>query len=163
MAHWVICKFCEEKFDRDKIEALKVDKVRYIHKTCEEAYEKERQDYIALEDYVKQLFKTEIVSAKIKRQIWQFKKEYRYTYSGILKTLSWWYGIKQNTLEKANDGIGIVPYVYQDAHNYYYSLYLAEIQNMQITQEQLKLNVIEVEIESPQVKRKEPKLFNLGV
>ena len=97
--------------------------------------------------------------------IWNksFQKEYKYTYSGMLKTLTWWFDIKQNSIEKANNGIGIIPYVYQDAHNYYYSLYLAETQNIQFTQEQLTMNIIEVEIEPPQVKRKEPKLFNLGV
>lgn len=167
MAHWVICKQCEQKFNRDKEECVAVDGRRYVHKTCFEAYDnsksKEEKDLIALETYIKQLFKTTTVSARIKKQIQSFQKEYKYTYSGMLKTLTWWFDIKQNSIEKANNGIGIIPYVYQDAHNYYYSLYLAETQNIQFTQEQLTMNTIEVEIEPPQVKRKEPKLFNLGV
>lgn len=167
LAHWVICKQCEQRFNRDKEECVPVDGRRYVHKSCFEAYDnsksKEEKDLIALETYIKQLFKTTTVSAKIKKQIQSFQKEYNYTYSGMLKTLTWWFEIKQNSIEKANNGIGIIPYVYQEAHNYYYSLYLAETQNLQFTQEQLKMNVIEVEIEPPQVKRKEFKLFNLGV
>jgi hypothetical protein len=167
LAHWVICKLCEERFNRDKEECVAIEGRRYMHKTCFETYTNEKtqeeKNLIALETYIKELFQISTISAKIKKQIQSFKQKYNYTYSGMLKTLTWWFNIKQNSIEKANNGIGIIPYVYQDAQNYYYSLYLAEIQNMQITQEQLKMNIIEVEIEPPQVKRKEPKLFNLGV
>ena len=47
----------------------------------------------------------------------------------MLKTLIYWYEIKGNSTEKANGGIGIIPYVYKDASEYYYSIYLAQIAN----------------------------------
>ena len=52
-----------------------------------------------------------------------FKKEYNYSYTGIQKTLYWWYEIKKNDLSKANDGIGIVPFIYKDACDYFYRIY----------------------------------------
>jgi hypothetical protein len=48
--------------------------------------------------------------------------KYNYTYSGIHRSLEYFYEVKGNSLDKANGGIGIVPFVYQDAYNYYYSL-----------------------------------------
>ena len=168
MAHWVICKHCAIKFNRDKEDAVKVDGRRYVHQKCYEEYQniqnEEERDYAQLEEYIKQLFNIDVLSAKIKRQIWQFKKEYNYTYSGMFKTLNWWYGIKQNSLEKANNGIGIVPFVYQDALNYYHSVFLADFENSQkmANSNYNKPAVKTVEIESPEGEWR-VKLFDLGV
>ena len=37
--------------------------------------------------------------------------------------------VKGNTVEKCNGGIGIIEYCYQDAYNYYLSIYLAQQNN----------------------------------
>lgn len=165
--HYVICKYCNQRFNRAKEESVLVGGRRYAHPKCVEEYEKqktqEEKDIAALETYIKNLFKINTLTAKIKRQINSFKKEYNYTYSGILKTLTWWFEIKGNSIEKANDGIGIVPYVYQNAHNYYYSLYLAEFTNSLLSPEASQIKVKEVCIEEPTVEKKQPKLFNLEV
>ena len=42
-------------------------------------------------------------------------KEYNFSYSGILRTLIYFYDIRGNTIEASNGGIGIVPYVYEEA------------------------------------------------
>ena len=47
----------------------------------------------------------------MRKQIQEFHQEYGYTYTGMLKTLYWWYEIKDHTTELAQNGIGIVPYV----------------------------------------------------
>jgi len=96
---------------------------------------------------------------KIKKQIRDFKSEYGYSYTGILKTLYWWYEIKEHTLELSNDGIGIVPYVYNDAEQYYYTLYMAQMVNNNISAPVNKVE--EVEIASPRVRTNPIKLFNL--
>ena len=79
----------------------------------------------------------------------------------MLKTLIYWYEIKGNSIEKANGGIGIIPYVYKDASEYYYSIYLAQIANRdkKIEEHQLKINTFN--IESPRTFVKKPKLFNI--
>lgn len=41
------------------------------------------------------------------------------TIEGIYKTIHWWFDICGNSIEKANNGFGIVPYVYNEAMEYY--------------------------------------------
>lgn len=91
--HYVICKYCGIKFNRDAEPAVKVDTRRYAHKACAEKVDatipQEEKDYLALEKYLKELFKVDNLNIKIKRQIRDFHTEYGYTYTGILKTLYW--------------------------------------------------------------------------
>ena len=73
--------------------------------------------------------KDDYVEARVNKQIKDFQQEYGYTYSGMLKSLIYFYEVKGNSTEKANGGIGIVPFVYKDAYRYYYSIFLAKNQN----------------------------------
>ena len=129
----VKCKYCGVQFDRNSEPFVEVGGRRYAHKACAEnkeaAIPQEEKDYQALEDYIKKLFKEDYLNAKTRKQIRDFRKEYNYTFSGMLKTLYWWYEVKGNSKDKANGGIGIVPFVYRDAYNYYLGLYLAQNAN----------------------------------
>ena len=91
--HYVICKYCGIRFNRDLEPAIKVDGRRYAHKACAEKVEasipQEEKDYMNLENYIKTLFKIDTLSIKIRKQIKEFHTEYKYSYSGILKTLYW--------------------------------------------------------------------------
>lgn len=134
MAQLVKCFYCQQYFDREKEEAVNVSARRYAHKECYDLYavkkSQEEMDYEALEQYIKKLFNEQYVSAQIKKQIKEYRSEYNYTYSGILKTLIYWYEIKGNSiLEKSQYGIAIVPYIYKQASDYYYALYLAQEAN----------------------------------
>ena len=142
MAHIVICSVCGERFDRDKIEAVPTTARRYAHATCvmqqgslEQKAKAEQiladqareiQDLANLEDYIKNLFNIETISRKIRQQINKFHNEDHYTYSGILKSLIYFYEVKGNSLEKSNGGIGIVPYIYEEAKVYYTRLWQAQ-------------------------------------
>lgn len=163
MAHYAICKYCGIKFDRDKEPWIEVSSKRYAHKACSEKVQaeipQEEKDYLLLEKYIKELFKTNILSAKIKKQIKDYRQEYGYTYTGILKTLYWWYEIKLHTTELSKDGIGIVPYIYDDAEKYYYMIYMAKVVNSEI--KNFKTKKEEIEISSPRVYKNPQKLFNL--
>ena len=57
---------------------------------------------------------------------------YDFTYSGMLKSLKWFYEIKHNDKDSSNGRIGIIPYIYKDAYDYYYNLYLAQQRNKDI-------------------------------
>ena len=139
MAHNVKCTVCGQTFDRDKIQAVKVSARRYAHYSCKPDGElvplanPVDEDLLKLEAYIEKLLGSNYNHAKVKKQIKDFKKDYDYSYSGMLKTLIWFYDIKGNPKDKANGGIGIIPFVYKDACNYYYSLYLAQIANEQIS------------------------------
>ena len=80
----------------------------------------------------------------------------------MLKTLIWFYEIKGNSVNKAQGGIGIIPFVYNDARNYFYSLYLAQIANENISTYKHERKCKVIEIESPEVYVRPIKLFNVG-
>ena len=96
---------------------------------------KEDLDKMKLEQYINKLFHTDYVDPRIQKQIKNYIKEYNFTYSGILKSLVYFYEVKQNPVEKSNDGIGIVPWVYKQAFNYYYAIWLAQQKNTNKTVE----------------------------
>ncbi len=93
MAHFVTCKYCGIRFDRDLEPAIEVSSRRYAHKTCAEKVEatipQDEKDYNNLEIYIKKLFKVNTINAKTRKQIKDFREEYGYSYSGMLKTLYW--------------------------------------------------------------------------
>lgn len=165
MAHWVVCLYCQERFDTEKEPFVKPNKVRYAHKSCAENKEKEKtqeqKDLEALEKYIMQLLNEPYINAKVRKQIKEFQKQYNYTYSGMLKSLVWFYEIQGEKTDKANGGIGIIPYIYNKACDYYYSLYLAKLANEDKDIEEYKPKVKEITIPSPKAVRKPPRLFLL--
>lgn len=164
MAHFVICKYCGQKFNRDNEPFVEVGSRRYAHKECADKVDasmtQDEKDYLALETYIKKIFGIDYINAKIKKQIHSFREEYHYTYSGMLKTLYWWYNIKGNSVELAQEGIGIIPFVYNEAEKYYYALYMAKMFNDNVAE--YRPRVEEIQIESPQVYYiNKPKLFKI--
>lgn len=162
MAHIVKCLYCEKKFDRDKIPFIQVGR-RYAHQECslsaEEKKTLEEKEKQELDDYIIQLLKIDYIDARIRKQIKTYVEEHNYTYSGIKKALIYFYEIKGNSIEKANGGIGIVPFIYKDAFNYYYALWQAQQQNKDKVIIDYQPKVIEVVIPRPQRKVKQRKLF----
>jgi hypothetical protein len=162
MAHIVKCLYCEKKFDRDKMPYIQVGR-RYAHKECsltaEERKTQEEQDKQDLDNYIIQLLKIDYIDARIRKQIKTYLEEHNYTYSGIKKALIYFYEVKGNSIEKANGGIGIVPFIYKDAFNYYYALWQAQQQNKDKVIVDYQPKVIEVVIPRPQRKVKQRQLF----
>lgn len=93
---------------------------------------------------------------KIQLQIASYIKDYNYTYSGILKTLIYFYNIQKNDISKSNGGIGIVPYVYQQAHDYYKELWETQQKNAakDLSQYRPKENVITIRQPQRKIRRK---------
>lgn len=156
MAHIVKCIFCGQSFDRDKFPFEQVNNKRYAHKACADLAsanrKKEENDRIELEKYICELFKEDYVNARIQKQIQQYMKDFNYTYSGILSTLKYWFEVKHNDISKSHGGIGIVPYVYNDAKNYYYAIWLAKQSNENKTVEDYRPTVREIRIRRPERK-----------
>ncbi len=164
MAHRVKCVYCGKTFDRDKVPFIQVNARRYAHQDCsqyeDEKIKKEEEDKKALEQYIINLLKIDYINAKIRKQLNTYIEQYGYSYSGMHKALIYFYEIKGNSVEKANGGVGIIPYVYQDAYNYYYSLWEAkQVNKEKVIQDYVPLQV-EVKIPSPQRKLKTRKLFS---
>ena len=100
-----------------------------------------------------------IILCRNKYKFNTYINEYEYTHSGILKALIYFFEIKGNSIDKANGGIGIVPYVYKDAYNYYYSLWLAQQKNEHFKPEEYIPVVREIHIPSPQRNVRKRQLF----
>ena len=158
--HLVKCFYCGQTFDANVEPFAKPRANRYAHAACHNQANanktQEERDYEALVEYIKKLL------GNPNPRVWKQLKEYKelgYTYSGIHKTLIWWYELKHNDIEKANGGIGIVPYVYEQASQYYYALYLAQIANEDKDVKTIQAHVREFTIEAPRAVRKRKRLF----
>lgn len=164
MSHYVKCPKCGETFDRDIIQAVKINGRRYGHAKCYPdnnnfvpLVEKKISEEQKIKNYAKSILKEQYVAARVNKQIKDFLAE-GYTASGILKTLIYWYEIKHNDVSKAMGGIGIVPYVYKQALDYYYNLYLAEMANVDKDIDEYRPKEIFISIDLPK-KDKEVKLW----
>jgi len=163
--HLVKCPICGKTFDRDSEQAVKYGARRYAHQACYPEGELvplgpvADPDMIKLKEYITNLYGDSANWALISKQIKKFQEENKYSLSGILKSLIFFYEVKHNPVEKSQGGIGIVPYCYQDAYNYYYALYLAQNNNKDKT---IQNNVKEIIIKPPKRKKSIKKLFNLG-
>ena len=162
MAHLVICSVCGCKFDRDKIQAVKSGARRYAHYDCFPSGElvplpessKENPDLIKLKEYINQKYGKTANWALINKQIKIFTTENGYSLSGILKSLVYFYDIKHNSVEQSNGGIGIVPFCYQTAYDYYYSLFIAQNQNEGKDIKEVTSRVREITIPLPKIEKK---------
>ena len=119
--------------------------------------EKDKED---LENYIMNLLGEEFISPKVRKQINNYIETYNFTYSGMKKALVYFYEVKGNDKSKANGGIGIIPYVYRDAYNYYYSIWLANQKNEDKIVTNYKPIIREVRIPPPQLKPRKRRLFS---
>lgn len=120
-----ICPGCKEKFDIRT--GYKKSTTRYWHPSC---YEKKQEELASTKerDLGRQAvfnYLTEIGMEpnyiRWAQQLGKFRRE-GYTDAGILLTLKYWFEVRQEDIDKANGGMGIVPYVYQDAQRYFHKL-----------------------------------------
>lgn len=162
--HYVLCYYCKERFDRDKEETVQVTARRYAHAKCaankEEIQSEEERDKEQLFAYINKLFNTKFVDPKIQKQIEMYIKKYNFTYSGMLKALIYFYEIKKNSIQDANGGLGIIPYIYQEAFNYYYSLWEASQRNQGKKLEDYIPKKVTVYIPPPERRVKKRNLFS---
>lgn len=161
--HTVKCLYCGQSFDAN-IEPFEKIGRRYAHIDCHKKHEenrtKEEKDKEALEKYILELFQLDYITPRIRKQINTYTSEYKYTYSGMLSALKFFFEIRGNSIEKANQGIGIIPYIYQDAYNYYYNLWLIKEKNKNKTKENKPLTQIEIKISEPKRKVRKRKFFS---
>lgn len=111
----VKCYFCENKVDK-KV-AIKADKKNF-HPQCYQSY-LDKKDCC---DYICSIFNLKAPGPRIYSQLSTFISQKNYSYKNIKLTLKYWYEVKKQSREKAGEGIGIVPYIYDEAVNYFKEL-----------------------------------------
>lgn len=159
--HCVKCLYCGKTFDIETEDFIKPNTTRYAHVDCYEKHQQEIQKQQNLTDYIIKLFDLKTTGPVINKEIKKYKSEYGYTEEGILNALKYFYEIKKGDKSKANEHLGIVPYVYADAQEYFNSIDRINKLNKEI----LKKNKFEYEKETiiipvPQRKERKRDLFS---
>lgn len=156
----VVCHFCKKAFDKSIVPFVELSATRFAHQTCalREAT-RERTDEEKLYDYVMDLFHMDYVPPLVRKQVNEFMEEYKYTYSGIHKALVYFHKIQGNPIQ-LEKGIAIVPFIYQDAYNYYYAIWEANNRNARKNIADYVPKVREVHILPPERQVEKRKLFS---
>ena len=151
MAAYVKCYYCGKTFDREKTACVSIPgKRRYAHIECEANGDKETKELQELESYIKELFSYKTLPEPVRRQIKHYRSELNYSYSDILLSLIYHYEVRHGDKEKSFGRIGIVPYVKDEAIEYYEALRAAQEQNSNIDIDTYILPTFEVRITPPQ-------------
>jgi len=164
--HIVKCSICGEQFDLNSVQGVKTSKTRYAHQSCFPKGElvpmvtsnKVSPDEKALTDYIKELYGKKANWVLIKKQIKDLTSK-GYTLKGIKTTLVYIYEVKKNDVEKSNGGIGLVPYCYQEAYDYYYNIWQAQQRAEQGIEKINHAVTREIVIKPPKQERRHHKLF----
>ena len=127
--HLVICRACKERFDAQlagaDIEWVMPSKGWYYHKSCYENlkkgnilkdkdWKKRIYDFIAHD--LKVSYDYHLCEAQLKKFV---EKDKVGTYKGIFYTLKYFYEIRNGDWTKGHGGLGIVPFIYEEATTYW--------------------------------------------
>ena len=160
MATKVKCLICNEYFDREKVPCVQIGR-RYAHKKCTEGNQKQTTTYQEREDfwaYIKKIYGPNYNFQLINKQATEYIEAYKLSWSDIKNTLRWFYEIKGGDITKG-EGIGILPFIYEKANEYYKQLALTREKNEQI---KLRQPVINIRIKSPRAWKRPPRQFDWG-
>lgn len=156
----VKCPYCGEQFDRNSIPNVKIGR-RYAHVDCKEKHDQnltqEDKDEIELYEYIKVLYGKDYNYILIKKQIENFHKK-GYSYNGMRLSLKWFYEVQKHSIKESN-GVGIIPYIFNEAKEYYYRLFLAQQANAAI--KDYKMTVRKITIPIPTTYVRPPHLWDL--
>ncbi|WP_099301924.1 hypothetical protein [Bacillus sp. Marseille-P3800] len=123
----VKCPYCKEQLDRES--GKKIGN-RYYHTECLEkkdqeenskakSTEKEKQELRELQDYLWfELYEKKVQFPFLMKQVKSLKDEHEYRYKGMELALRYHYDLMGNLMQEGH-GIGIIPYVYEDAKKHY--------------------------------------------
>lgn len=107
-----LCQLC-------KMQAVAPDLVKFEGKNYHIVCARNKQDRVSLLNTVCRIFHFKGPGPKVLSQVKHFYQTGKYTYKGMERALIYHYEIKDGSIAKADEGIGIVPYVYQEAQDYF--------------------------------------------
>ncbi|WP_310876978.1 hypothetical protein [Priestia megaterium] len=145
MARKVKCPHCEKMMEKE--EAVSHQK-RYYHEACLRDKQKSVEHRKELAEYICKLHRIDALTGMMRKQIKEFEEEYKYKLKGIELALRYFYETLDNPLREG-DGLGIVPFVYEDAKKHY--------MNKQKVKKSMN-NLKEEMVTEKRVKIKSPKL-----
>ena len=108
-----VCKKCYDPTEKYLVDRLKITENGIEEKPPFD--EEKGRDYFI--HYCDSLFNG--LAKRAYSQMKNMKEKYDYTWLGMARAIEYFYIIKKNNIAKAKKGIGIIPYVYQDAQKFY--------------------------------------------
>ena len=137
------CLYCGGDIDITKDEYCMARANRYAHKECYEKNSSPDEIFIPqIYSYLKTQVHITYDYPKCEKQRIYFVTKLGYTNEGIYNALRYFYGVKKASPDKSGNRIGIVPYVYEEAKEYYKNL-------------ENKQKLIKREIEKQSINKKE--------
>ena len=117
------CRLCNIEIDKEKDDWVMPSKNYYYHRQCYKNWKKAQlendEDYIDLiYDFIARDLKETYDWWVCEAQRKKFVKD-KMTNKGILFALKYFYEVKHGDWEKGHGGIGIVPFIYNDACAYW--------------------------------------------
>lgn len=157
------CLYCKGSIPRDgTVKYVALPNRRYAHKQCVEEKENtealRNQVLFTARRYLRSTYRENNVVLTLDKMIAEGK-----TYIGILRTLKYWYEVKNGDFTKANGNINIVNYIYDEAQEYYNRIEAIQEKNKNINEDfisNVKTSTYYVR-PKPIQKPKRVKLFNL--
>jgi hypothetical protein len=144
----VKCSFCGQGVI--KLEAQRYKNKNY-HSNCAEL-QKQKDE---LTEYICRLFSLKAPGPRIYAQIKSYLEKYPYyTYIGIKQALVYFFEIQKKSIDKANQGIGIVPYVYDDAQEYFNRIIIRQERVATELSDTLSVAAQEIKIKKQEKKKK---------
>ncbi len=110
----VTCGGCKIKFDRAIHEAEFI-KGKWYHEGCAQI----KKDKMKLDAYICKTFQLKSPGPTNNILIKKYKEEKGYSFTGMLNALKYFYEIKKHPTDKSEERVGIIPYVYNDAQEYF--------------------------------------------
>ena len=161
----VQCRICKEKFNRgdpnvvEGVDYVKPSKNMYYHKKCYDEYISSRRDvhanladeswFDACWDLLRKDLKYDFNFFKVRKQ-WESYLKNKMTAKGIYFALKYHYEIRHGDVTKSENGIGIIPHIYEDSRFYWQERERRERGIVAAIEEQIKQaqkqNVVNVKI-----------------
>lgn len=114
MAKEVICQYCKSATNKvSKDDAVRIDNKNF-HPKCAKLYKDKKE----LCETICRIFNLKAPGPRNMAYISKFFNQ-GMTYRGMNYTLIYFYEIMKKSTDKANEGIGIIPYIYEEAKKYY--------------------------------------------
>ena len=155
----VMCAGCGKALKKNSADCVDMGGGRYMHAACAEKDKlREKTPQEKLYEFLITQFHYEFVPPGIQKQIQKMIEQNGYTYSGIHGTLRYWYIIKSEPLYKENP-VGIVPYAYEEAKNFYKLKQQLKVKNQEMLQK-ATLDTKYITIKKPIIKQKKSMEFS---
>lgn len=116
MSRKVKCPSCGTYNDK---ETAVYHSSKYYCPICYENKQSETNEYKELIAYICELYGLDAPTGWILKQIKDFKEQYNFTNKGIKSTLHYFFEIQEGNEPNGETGIGIVPFVYDEAKKFY--------------------------------------------